>query len=150
MSEETAAAKVAVPVSRLQEWEAGTDQPTIRQAQKLAKEYKRPFALFFLPDVPRDFQPLQDFRKPAPWWDENLAKTPTMSHAILYSRLIALPEHLKAEVADFINFLSAKHQKEESQSEASYPKPKFGSGKGMFVMHDDFDEPLEDFEEYMN
>jgi len=63
MSEETAAAKVAVPVSRLQEWELGTSQPTIRQAQKLAKEYKRPFALFFLPDIPRDFQPLQDFRK---------------------------------------------------------------------------------------
>ena len=64
MSEETAAAKIGVPASRLQTWEAGTDQPTIRQAQKLAKEYKRPFALFFLPEIPRDFQPLQDFRKP--------------------------------------------------------------------------------------
>lgn len=63
ISEETAAAKIAVPVSRLQEWELGTNQPTIRQAKKLAKEYKRPFALFFLPDIPRDFQPLQDFRK---------------------------------------------------------------------------------------
>ncbi len=29
----------------------------------MAKAYKRPFALFFLPDIPRDFQPLQDFRK---------------------------------------------------------------------------------------
>nr|MBI1230403.1 ImmA/IrrE family metallo-endopeptidase [Cytophagales bacterium] len=42
----------------------GESQPTIRQAQTLAKAYKRPFALFFLPDIPRDFQPLQDFRKP--------------------------------------------------------------------------------------
>jgi hypothetical protein len=48
---------------KLKEWEAGTNHPTIRQAQTLAKAYKRPFALFFLPDVPRDFQPLQDFRK---------------------------------------------------------------------------------------
>ncbi|EKB47650.1 XRE family transcriptional regulator [Cecembia lonarensis] len=63
MLEETAAAKVSVSVDRLKEWEAGTSQPTIRQAQTLAKAYKRPFALFFLPDVPRDFQPLQDFRK---------------------------------------------------------------------------------------
>jgi transcriptional regulator with XRE-family HTH domain len=47
----------------LKEWEDGTSQPTIRQAQILAKAYKRPFALFFLPEVPRDFQPLQDFRK---------------------------------------------------------------------------------------
>jgi Zn-dependent peptidase ImmA (M78 family)/transcriptional regulator with XRE-family HTH domain len=64
MTEETAAAKVSVTVDKLKEWEEGTNQPTIRQAQTLAKAYKRPFALFFLPEVPRDFQPLQDFRKP--------------------------------------------------------------------------------------
>jgi Zn-dependent peptidase ImmA (M78 family)/transcriptional regulator with XRE-family HTH domain len=63
MTEESAAAKVSVTIEKLKEWEAGTSQPTIRQAQKLAKSYKRPFALFFLPDIPRDFQPLQDFRK---------------------------------------------------------------------------------------
>jgi Zn-dependent peptidase ImmA (M78 family)/transcriptional regulator with XRE-family HTH domain len=63
MTEETAAAKVSITVERLQKWEEGTDQPTIRQAQTLAKAYKRPFALFFLPEIPRDFQPLQDFRK---------------------------------------------------------------------------------------
>lgn len=63
MTEETAAAKVSVSVEKLLEWEEGTSQPTIRQAQTLAKAYKRPFALFFLPDIPRDFQPLQDFRK---------------------------------------------------------------------------------------
>jgi Zn-dependent peptidase ImmA (M78 family)/transcriptional regulator with XRE-family HTH domain len=63
MTEETASAKVSVTVDKLKEWEAGTSQPTIRQAQTLAKAYKRPFALFFLPDIPRDFQPLQDFRK---------------------------------------------------------------------------------------
>jgi len=64
MTEETAAAKVSVKVEKIEEWEAGTSQPTIRQAQTLAKAYKRPFALFFLPEVPRDFQPLQDFRLP--------------------------------------------------------------------------------------
>lgn len=63
MTEEIAAAKVSVTVEKLREWEDGTNQPTIRQAQTLAKSYKRPFALFFLPDIPRDFQPLQDFRK---------------------------------------------------------------------------------------
>lgn len=64
MAEDTAAAKVSVTAAKLIEWEAGISQPTIRQAQTLAKAYKRPFALFFLPEIPRDFQPLQDFRKP--------------------------------------------------------------------------------------
>lgn len=28
------------------------------------------------------------------------------------------------------------------------PRPQFGSAKGLFVMAEDFDEPLEDFDEY--
>ncbi|MDD3637506.1 MAG: XRE family transcriptional regulator [Bacteroidales bacterium] len=63
ITEEIAASKAAVPIEKFREWETGNDYPTIKQAQKLAKAYKRPFALFFLPDVPTDFQPLQDFRK---------------------------------------------------------------------------------------
>lgn len=63
MSEEIACAKVCVSTEKLKEWENGDSLPTIRQAQTLAKAYKRPFALLFLPEIPRDFQPLQDFRK---------------------------------------------------------------------------------------
>lgn len=62
MAIEVAAAKVSVSIDKLQEWEDGTQQPTVKQAENLAKVYKRPFALFFLPDVPYDFTPLQDFR----------------------------------------------------------------------------------------
>lgn len=63
MTEEVAASKVVVSIDRLKAWENGDAFPSISQAQKLAKAYRRPFALFFLPDVPNDFQPLQDFRK---------------------------------------------------------------------------------------
>ncbi len=63
MSKKTAADKVRVPVEKLKEWEEGTNEPTIRQAETLATAYRRPLALFFLPEVPRDFQPLQDFRR---------------------------------------------------------------------------------------
>lgn len=63
MSLETAAAKVSITPEKLIEWEDGSGQPTIKQAETLAKAYKRPFAIFFLPEVPRDFTLLQDFRK---------------------------------------------------------------------------------------
>lgn len=63
MTEEIASSKVSVPIDKLKDWENGVNFPTIRQAQTLAKAYRRPFALFFLPEVPNDFQPLQDFRK---------------------------------------------------------------------------------------
>jgi len=63
MSLKAAASKVSKSPEVLESWENGETQPTIKQAQDLAKAYKRPFALLFLPDIPRDFQPLQDFRR---------------------------------------------------------------------------------------
>ncbi len=42
MTEETAAAKVSVTVDKLKEWEEGTNQPTIRQAQTLEKRGLKP------------------------------------------------------------------------------------------------------------
>jgi len=75
-----------------------------------------------------------------------------MDNTVLFSKLALLPENMKSEVADFIDFLLYKTKKEESFSEESAPKKgirKFGSGKGMFTIMPDFDEPLEDFKDYM-
>lgn len=66
-----------------------------------------------------------------------------MKDIALYNKLATLPENLKSEVADFIDFLLSKSMKERKQT--SIPKPKFGSAKGMFKMNANFDEPLEDF-----
>ena len=71
-----------------------------------------------------------------------------MDNVFLYSKLSTLPESMKAEVGDFIDFLISKAQKEKVIKHI--PKPKFGSGKGLFKMSSDFDEPLEDFNEYTN
>ena len=62
----------------------------------------------------------------------------------LYSEFSSLPNELKKEVKDFIEFLKAKARKQKPDN----PR-KFGSAKGFFVMRDDFDEPLQDFKEYM-
>lgn len=67
-----------------------------------------------------------------------------MDNILLYSKLASLPDELKSEVGDFIDFLQAKAQKSKGIA-----KPKFGSGKGMFKMAPDFDAPLDDFKEYM-
>jgi Protein of unknown function (DUF2281) len=67
-----------------------------------------------------------------------------LNDTLLYNKLSTLPENLKSEVSDFIDILVVKVKKTSEKK-----KPKFGSGKGIFVMHDDFDEPLEDFKDYM-
>ena len=67
-----------------------------------------------------------------------------MDDLFLYNKLASLPDNLKKQVGDFIDFLTSKNK-----AKAKTGKPKFGSGKGMFILKPDFDEPLEDFKEYM-
>lgn len=67
-----------------------------------------------------------------------------VDNILLYTKLTSPPDNLKAEVGDFIEVLIAKAKKKQKKV-----KPKFGSGKDMFIMKPDFDEPLDDFKEYM-
>jgi DNA-binding transcriptional regulator YiaG len=55
------ALELSLTVAQLQDWESGTSQPTIKEAQALAKLYRRPFAVLFLPELPRRFRILRDF-----------------------------------------------------------------------------------------
>ncbi len=67
-----------------------------------------------------------------------------MTDLQLYTELIALPADLKKEVEGFITSLKAKAQKRSAARQRQ-----FGGAAGFFKMHDDFDEPLDDFKEYM-
>jgi hypothetical protein len=66
--------------------------------------------------------------------------------SILLTKISSLPDELKEEVIDFVDFLLAKTK---NKAKESRPGPKFGSAKGMFTIMPDFDEPLEEFKEYM-
>lgn len=58
------AAKCAkVTVTTLESWERGEDFPSIAKLRMLAKLYKRPLSVFYLPEKPLDFAPLKDFRR---------------------------------------------------------------------------------------
>ena len=70
-----------------------------------------------------------------------------MNNELMVSMLNNLPEELKQEASDFIEYLSVKYKKKIQKQ--SRKVPTFGSCKGLFIIPDDFDEPLEDFKEYM-
>ncbi len=55
-------------------------------------------------------------------------------------------EQLKQELLSFLDYLLIKQNVDEKSTKRI---PKFGCAKGTFKMSDDFDEPLEDFKEYM-
>ena len=67
-----------------------------------------------------------------------------MTDLQLFTELSSLPKDLKKEVEDFIAFLKTKARKQRPIKQRQ-----FGAAKGFFVMHDDFDKPLEDFKDYM-
>lgn len=64
-SPEDAARKLNVKEERYLSWEDADDdlKPTIKQLRSIAKLYKRPVSLFYLPEPPEGFQPMRDLRK---------------------------------------------------------------------------------------
>ncbi|MCC0057776.1 MAG: ImmA/IrrE family metallo-endopeptidase [Hyphomicrobiaceae bacterium] len=63
MSLAEAAKKAKVTEEKLAAWEAGKDAPTVAKLRLLAKAYRRPLSVFYLPERPLDFAPLKDFRR---------------------------------------------------------------------------------------
>lgn len=60
---EAAAKRVGVTAERVDAWEAGESRPTVVQLRSLAALYKRPLAIFYLPEPPIEFMPLRDYRR---------------------------------------------------------------------------------------
>lgn len=67
-----------------------------------------------------------------------------MTDSQLYAQIASLPTDLKKEVLDFVEFL-----KQKIQPKKKLVKREAGIAKGYFKMSDDFDEPLDDFKDYM-
>ena len=62
-SVEEAAKRAAVTGERILAWEAGEAEPTLAKLRALAGLYQRPLSIFFLPEPPKTFDALKDFRR---------------------------------------------------------------------------------------
>lgn len=69
-----------------------------------------------------------------------------MTSLSLYTKIETLPSDLKKEASDFIDFLVEKTKQKKGSSDQ---KPVFGCLKGKIHLADDFDAPLDDFQDYM-
>ncbi|MBY0476072.1 MAG: DUF2281 domain-containing protein [Chitinophagaceae bacterium] len=67
-----------------------------------------------------------------------------MTDKDLYIEIKELPPALKKEVKLFIDFLKTKQKPVKK-----IKKRKFGYAKGAFIIKPGFDDPLEDFKDYM-
>ena len=79
------------------------------------------------------------------YWD--CSKEDSMSNAVLENEIENLPQAAVDEVIDFIRFLKSKFPQD---SLATSKKSMYGIWKGdHFFMSQDFDDPIDDFAEYM-
>jgi hypothetical protein len=69
-----------------------------------------------------------------------------MTNTTLKLEINSLPKELRAEVADFVEFLK---RKSKSKSKPKLKAREFGYAKGKITLSSDFDEPLDDFKDYM-
>ncbi len=88
----------------IEEWEAGTDAPTVSKLRLLAAKYHFPLAVFYLPEPPADFLPLRDFRRLAETGDINIS--PELAYQIrnAYERrelALELHDDLREDVRGF-------------------------------------------------
>jgi hypothetical protein len=70
-----------------------------------------------------------------------------MDASFLTAQISLLPDNLKEEVADFVGFLQQKLK--TGNQPKKIKERKFGYAKGSFEMAPDFDEPLDEFKDYM-
>lgn len=69
-----------------------------------------------------------------------------MTDIQLYTKISLLPDNLKKEVIDFVDFLETKKKSTTTKVRKTRI---FGYAKGSIVIKPGFDDPLEDFKEYM-
>jgi hypothetical protein len=67
-----------------------------------------------------------------------------MTNTSLKLEINSLPKELRAEVADFIEFL-----KKKSRTKSKLKSREFGFAKGKIKLSADFDEPLDEFKNYI-
>ncbi|SEK64207.1 type II toxin-antitoxin system VapB family antitoxin [Parapedobacter koreensis] len=70
-----------------------------------------------------------------------------MGHIQLLEKVKKIPPAYQQEVEDFIDFILSKKQPTAALKKGA--QRKLGLLKGKLQMADDFDDPLEDFKDYM-
>src|ERR1035437_249628 len=57
-----AAEQIGRSENEIDEWEKGVSLPSLAQARKISEKYKRALAVFYLPEPPKTYQTLRDYR----------------------------------------------------------------------------------------
>ena len=74
-----------------------------------------------------------------------ISKGSNMTDLNLYTRIASLPHDLQNQVKNFIEFLEFKEKSKKTKNKSRLA----GKAKGLISIKDNFDEPIEGFNEYL-
>ena len=115
---EIAAKKLDRPEADIIGWENGTIQPTLVQLRKTSEVYKQALAVFFLPEPPKGFSTLRDFRTLPDGYSEELS--PELNFLISDTRMRQewTREYLIEEGVEALPFIGKKNMDSNSREVA--------------------------------
>lgn len=131
LSLDDAASKMHQSVERLTAWENGEQSPTVSQLRIAASVYKRPIAVFYLPNVPREFDAMKDFRR--------LSEGFNSEHSPALQLLIRRTRYRRQIAVDLSNRIGEK-AKEFSKRATLLDKPEKLSGEIRTLLNITLDE----------
>ena len=107
LSIEVAAKKIGRPMTELLAWESGKSKPSIPQARNISKVYKRPLAVFYLPNPPEEFDTLRDFRSLPIDWSPDFSPELSLLIRTAKYRMNWMHDYLRAEGFSPLNFVGS-------------------------------------------
>lgn len=90
------AKKLKVDVLTIKAWESGDSAPTVSKLREIAQACSRPLLVFYLPEPPKDFDPIRDYRR----LDPALAPSDSSRLALEVRRAQHLDEEPAIEIGE--------------------------------------------------
>lgn len=111
---EQAAKKIGRSAEEICGWEDGSQRPSMPQARKAAEAYKRPLAVFYLPEPPKGYEVLKDFRRLPNEYDRHFSPDLLMLIREASSRQEWLRDFLQNEGSGPLGFIGCARTSADS------------------------------------
>jgi Zn-dependent peptidase ImmA (M78 family) len=104
---EAASTKLNIELHNLLAFENGEIHPPFSLLRKMSEVYKRPLSVLYLPQIPRDFMPMKDYRRLT--GDKRIPFSPELSILIRETteRLLAIKEIMEDEETEELDFVGS-------------------------------------------
>jgi Zn-dependent peptidase ImmA (M78 family) len=127
LSIKQAAEKLGQEMEEIEAWERGEKYPSIAQARRASEAYRRSLAVFYLPEPPKDFDTIKDFRQLPDVEPGEYSPELALLLRQLQSRQEWMREYLVSQGAELIDFIGSASIKDSPSKLATSIRLRLGA-----------------------